>query len=79
MMSFTQGNTLTKKANQTYNANDKNKVKHIETNRVNDQVYTEQAIHRQKIFLIRLILQGQAHIYMDNGNEIKFEVQGDKV
>ncbi len=78
MMSYTQKNTFTKKANHTYNANDRNRAKHIETNRVDDQVYIEQVNHKHKLSLVMLILQGQAHIDMNNGNEIEFEVQGDR-
>ncbi len=36
MMSYTQENTFTEKANHTYNPNDKNRAKHIERNRMND-------------------------------------------
>ncbi len=39
-MSYTQGSTIIENANHTYNANDKNKAKHIETNKVNDYLYT---------------------------------------
>ncbi len=78
MMNCTQGSTITKKVNKTYNVNDRNKAKHIEIDKVNDQVYIGQANHKQKISLIRLILQWQAHIDMDSGNEIKFEVQGNR-
>ncbi len=36
MKTYTQKSTFTKKVNHTYNANDKNRAKHIETNRMND-------------------------------------------
>lgn len=78
MMSCTQGNTITKNVNKTYNVNDRNKAKHIETDKVNDQVYIGQANHKHKLSLIKLILQWQVHIDMDSGNEIKSEVQGDR-
>ncbi len=40
MMSYTQESKFTENTNHTYNANDRDRAKHIETNRVDDQVYT---------------------------------------
>ncbi len=40
-MSCTQGSTFIEKVNQTYNANDRNKAKHIEIDRMNDYMYIE--------------------------------------
>jgi hypothetical protein len=35
-MNYTQGSTIIEKANHTYNAKDKNRVKHVEIVKVND-------------------------------------------
>ncbi len=56
--SCTQESTIIEKANHTYNANDKTKAKHVETNGVYDQLDIEQGNHRQKITLVKLILLG---------------------
>ncbi len=73
-MSYTQGSIIIENANHTYNANDKNKAKHIETNKVNDYLYTKYVNHKQKLSLVRLIFQRQVHTNLDNGNEIESEV-----
>ncbi len=75
MMNYTQGSTITEKANHTYNAKDKNRVKHVKIVKMNDQLNTNQANYGQKLMLVRLILHGQAHTNLDNGNEIDSEVQ----
>jgi hypothetical protein len=36
MMNYTQGSTITEKANHTYNAKDKNRVKHVKIVKMND-------------------------------------------